>query len=261
MTKRRSRPRFPWLSSAVSKVSSLRSLRLLRVAKGELGILVGLLLLAVIVLAFAALADETLEGDTRSFDRKIMLAMRNADDPANPIGPRWFEEGARDITSLGSTGVLALVSLGVVGFLALAGARGAAVLVLTSVGGGFLFLTLLKSAFARPRPDVVPHAVQIFSSSFPSGHAALSAITYLTLGVLLARVQPHGWLKAYLVGLAVTLTFLVGTSRVYLGVHWPTDVLAGWCIGSAWAIGCWVVALILQRRGQVERDVEGHTAK
>ena len=152
--------------------------------------------------------------------------------------------------------VAALDAGSALGFLGLAGARGAAVLVATSVTGGILLVTLLKDVFARTRPDLVLQAARVFTTSFPSGHATMSAITYLTLGALLARVQPDRSLKAYLLGVAIALTMLVGISRVYLGVHWPTDVLAGWCIGSAWAIGCWFLARWFQRRGQVETDIE-----
>jgi len=84
--------------------------------------------------------------------------------------------------------------------------------------------------------------------SFPSGHAFLSAVTFLTLGALLARVQREPGLKAYMLGVAIALTIVVGLSRLYLGVHWPTDVLAGWCAGAAWAILCWSAADRLQRR-------------
>ena len=82
----------------------------------------------------------------------------------------------------------------------------------------------------------------------------LAAVVYLTLGALLARVQPRRWLKAYVLGLAVVLTILIGLSRVYLGVHWPTDVLAGWTAGAAWGLMVWCVALWLQQRGQIEPD-------
>jgi undecaprenyl-diphosphatase len=116
-----------------------------------------------------------------------------------------------------------------------------------------LLSTALKLGFARPRPDLVPHGVRVYTASFPSGHAMLSAVTYLTLGALLARVQPQRRVKAFLLGLAIALTVLIGMSRVYLGVHWPSDVLAGWCGGAAWASLCWFVALQLQRRGEVER--------
>jgi undecaprenyl-diphosphatase len=115
----------------------------------------------------------------------------------------------------------------------------------------------LKELFDRPRPDLVPHAVQVYTASFPSGHAMLSAVAYLTLGALLARVQAQRRVKAYLLGVSVLLAVLIGVSRVYLGVHWPTDVLAGWCVGAAWAMFCWTVALWLQRRGKVEGDAMG----
>jgi len=220
----------------------------------ELLLPVLLLVTAGTLLAFGKLAVEVLEGETRSFDRALLLAFRNPADPSDPLGPRWLEEAARDITSLGSTVVLTFVTLAVAGFLALARKRGAALLVLVSVGGGTLLSTLLKLGFERPRPDLVPHAAAVYTASFPSGHAMLSAVTYLTLGTLLARIQPRRRLRAYIVAIAVLLTLLVGTSRIYLGVHWPTDVLAGWCLGAAWAMLCWAVALWLQRRGRVESN-------
>jgi undecaprenyl-diphosphatase len=120
--------------------------------------------------------------------------------------------------------------------------------------------TGLKMGFERPRPDLVPHATQVYTASFPSGHAMLSAVTYLTLGALLSRVQRRRRVKAFFLGLALTLTLLIGLSRVYLGVHWPSDVLAGWCIGAAWASLCWFVALQLQRSGQVEEPGETDVA-
>ncbi len=228
--------------------------RWIRVDRTELGTIAAVFVLAVSLLAFSALADEALEGDTLTFDRAVLLAMRS--DSGDPAGPPWLQGAARDITSLGSNTVLALVSLGVIGFLILSGAYGAALLVFASVSGGYALVTLLKDVFARARPDLVPHAVEVLSASFPSGHATLSAVTYLTLGALLVRVQAHSHLKAYILGVAIGATVLVGISRIYLGVHWPTDVLAGWCIGSAWAMVCWLVAVWFQRRGQVEQDIK-----
>jgi undecaprenyl-diphosphatase len=163
---------------------------------------------------------------------------------------------ARDVTSLGSYAVLGLMFVLVLGYIVMLGKRGAAVFILTSVLGGQILSTVLKTLFERPRPDLVPHATQVFTASFPSAHAMLSAVTYLTLGALLTRVVPSHRVKVYVMSAAAFLTLLVGVSRVYLGVHWPTDVLAGWCVGSAWAVLCWAVALHLQRSGAVEKPSE-----
>jgi undecaprenyl-diphosphatase len=228
----------------------------LQLGRREIGPLAAVLLAAGSALAFGKLAEEVLEGDTRTFDRTMLLALRDPADLSDPVGPVWVEEMARDVTSLGGTAVLVLVPVAVIGFLLMVRKRGAALLVLGSIGGGVLLSTILKNVFERTRPDLVPHAVHVYTASFPSGHAMLSAVTYLTLGALLTRVQPQRRVKAYLLTVAVVLTVLIGVSRVYLGVHWPTDVLAGWCIGSAWAMLCWLAALWLQRRGQVERDTQ-----
>jgi undecaprenyl-diphosphatase len=220
--------------------------------------LLSLFALSFFAWAFVEIAGEVIEGDTAKFDRTILLALREPNDPANPIGPGWLEEAARDITALGGHVLLTIIALATLAYLLMTRKRHAALLLIASVGGGMLLSTVLKMGFERPRPDLVPHATRVYTASFPSGHAMLSAVTFLTLGALLARVQPNRRLKAYLLGLAVTLTILVGVSRVYLGVHWPSDVLAGWCVGAAWASLCWFIALQLQRQGQVETGHEGH---
>ena len=158
----------------------------------------------------------------------------------------------RDFTSLGSPSVLALVTIAVVGYLWLERERGTALFVLLAVAGGATLEMLLKVGFARPRPELVSHLVDVNSFSFPSGHATMATITYLTLGVLLASAQEHRRMKLYLLAVATFLALLVGISRIYLGVHYPTDVLAGWCIGAAWAALCWIVFHWLQGRGQIE---------
>ena len=192
--------------------------------------------------AFVALAGEVLEGDSHTFDRVVLLALRDPLDPAVPLGPRWLEQVARDVTSLGSVTVLVLLTVAVAGYLLLIHRRALAALMLASIGGGSLLSALLKGAFGIPRPDVVPHAVEAYTTSFPSGHAMLSAVTYLTLAALLAGAQEQARVKVYLIVVAIALAVLVGVSRIYLAVHWPTDVLAGWCVGSAWAMLCWLVA-------------------
>jgi undecaprenyl-diphosphatase len=224
----------------------------LRLRLNEAAPLLSLAAVSFFAWAFVEIADEVLEGDSMSFDRAILLALRNPKDLSDPIGPSWFEEVARDFTALGGHAVLTFVTLATLAYLVMTRKRHAALLVIAAVGGGMLLSTLFKLGFSRPRPDLVPHAARVYTASFPSGHAMLSAVTYLTLGALLARVQPQRRLKAFLIGLAVILTVLVGMSRIYLGVHWPSDVLAGWCLGAAWASLCWFVALQLQRQGQVE---------
>ncbi len=202
--------------------------------------------------AFAGLAGEVKEGETRRFDERVLLALRNPADRADPLGPAWVEESERDFTALGGVAVMSLLTCGVVGFLLLDRKNRAALLVLAAVGGGLLLSSVLKHDFERPRPDLVPHGAYVYTSSFPSGHSTLAAATYLTLGALLARVQAKRRIKVFLLGFAILITLLVGVSRVYLAVHWPTDVLAGWTLGGLWALTCWLVARQLQRRGKVE---------
>ena len=223
-----------------------------RLRLNEVGPLLSLAGFGFFAWAFIAIADEVREGETHSLDSFFLLALRNPQDIADPLGPSWLEEAARDITGLGGYAVLTIVVLATLAYLLLARKRGAALLVLGAVVGGMLLSTGLKLGFERPRPDLVPHGARVYTASFPSGHAMLSAITYLTLGALLARVQERRHIQAFLMGLAVFITLLVGMSRVYLGVHWPSDVLAGWAVGAAWAALCWFVALQLQRRGKVE---------
>jgi undecaprenyl-diphosphatase len=226
------------------------------IGRHERGTLVALLAVCAGVWLFVELADEVLEGETQSLDERILLALREPGDPAEPRGPKWFEELVRDGTALGGVAVLTFVTLAVLGLLLLQGRSHAALLVFVAVCGGWLGSTALKYAFDRPRPDLVPHGSHVVTSSFPSGHSMMSAVTYLTLGALVARFFDGFKLKAYVLLLAVLTTGAVGFSRVYLGVHWPTDVLAGWTVGGCWALLCWTVARVLQRRGKVEPPME-----
>jgi undecaprenyl-diphosphatase len=222
----------------------------------ELGSVAVLGLAGGALFAFLKLAGEIREGDTHRFDEAILLALRQPGDLAEPIGPPWLKQVMTDLTALGGFTVLGLLTLVSIFYLLMDGKRRAAILLAVSIGGGTILSTLLKSGFDRPRPELVAHMVEVHTLSFPSGHAMLSAVTYLTLGVLLARLSPRRAVKAYVVGVAVLLTLLVGCSRVFLGVHWPTDVVGGWCVGAAWALLCWQVAVILQRRGELEHAGE-----
>lgn len=210
------------------------------------------LFIAGLLLCFGFIAQQVVEGEPIAFDRSVMLALRQASDPSLPLGPSWLPEAARDVTALGSTVVLGIVLLVVTGYLFAAGKRHTGWFVLATVLSGTALNSLLKLVFARPRPDLVTHLTQVLTLSFPSGHAALSAICYLTLGTLLAQTQASRAIRIHLIVTAMVLTLLVGLSRVYLGVHYPTDVLAGWCIGIAWAMICWTIMSRFQRRGMVE---------
>lgn len=204
--------------------------------------------------AFAELADEVTAGEVHHLDEDLLLMMRTPGDRSDPIGPEWLEEMARDLTALGGVAVLTLLTAAVAIYLLLRRKGRAALFVAASVVGGVLLGTALKVGFSRPRPDLVPHDSHAGLASFPSGHSLMAAVTWLTLALLLARVEASARVRAYLILLAVVLTMLVGVSRVYVGVHWPTDVLAGWALGASWAALCWLVARWLQRRGQIETE-------
>lgn len=214
-------------------------------ARREVGLTSALLVFALLTLAF--LAIDRAYGSGRSFDEALLLSLRTPGDPANPIGSVGIEEAVRDITALGSFTVLTLVTLISVGFLvAIKRYAEAGMLAFAAIGGQVLSETL-KAFFERPRPDLVAHIVETTSASMPSGHAMMSAAIYLSIGALIARVQPRRRLKTYIHIAALLITLLVGVSCVYLGVHWPTDVLIGWCLGAAWAILCWSVIAWLTR--------------
>ncbi len=217
-----------------------------------------LLLVAGGLWGFMELADEVQDGDSHALDRRILLAMRVEGDTAEPVGPHWLEEAGRDFTALGGGAVLTALSLAAVGAAFILRRRRIALLIVIAIAGGTLLSTLLKRGFDRPRPDLISHGAEVVSESFPSGHSMMSAIVYLTLGILLTRVLPSRGLKVYVVALAGVVTILVGLSRVYLGVHWPTDVVAGWAVGAAWALLFWLVSLWFSSRGAPKR---GRTEK
>jgi undecaprenyl-diphosphatase len=216
-------------------------------ARREIGPIALVLLVGACLLVFRHIAEEVGEGDTRAFDRAIIYALRTPGDPHRPIGPDWLNTAAVDVTSLGSVTVLAIIVILVCGlFLSFRRWREAAALMLAS-GGGLVITNWLKDWFQRDRPPEILHAVQAINASFPSGHAMLSATVFLTLGALIAHFAERRRVRVYALTAAVILSVTVGCSRVYLGVHWPTDVLAGWCLGSAWALVWWGAAIAWER--------------
>lgn len=191
--------------------------------------------------------------DVRAFDEAVLLSMRESGQPNNPIGPPRFEEFVRDLTALGSQYVLFLGVMAVCGYLAMRRQYHAILLLLAATLGGYMVAGLLKGMFDRPRPELVS-ALSFTTGfrSFPSGHSVMAAAVFLTMGALLTRlVKPWGH-KVYFLSMAIILTMLVGLSRIYLGMHHPTDVMAGWIVGGIWAGLCWEIASLLQKRGKVE---------
>jgi undecaprenyl-diphosphatase len=195
---------------------------------------------AVLTLLFV-LAERVVQGDAFAFDRRLLLALRGTDGA--PIGSVRFTSMVRDVTALGSTTVLTIVVAFAGLLLASAGRWRTGALVALACAGGSWANVLLKHAIARTRPDLVPHLMAETSNSFPSGHAANSAIVYLTLATLAWPLLRRPAARGFAVAAAALLVVAIGMSRLYLGVHWPSDVLAGWLFGALWAIGWWRIEL------------------
>lgn len=192
------------------------------------------------VWGFLSIGGEIAEGESLAFDRQLLLALRNPGDLHDPVGGRALEEAMRDVTALGGFTLLTLFTVvAVLTFLA-HGKRLHAALMTAAVLGANFSGSQLKHLYGRPRPDVVPHGVYVYSASFPSGHSLMSSAFYLTLAVLLASLEARRSVKLTFFLLAALIMAAVGFSRVYLGVHWPSDVLGGWCAGAAWALAAWI---------------------
>lgn len=215
------------------------------------GHFLSLVLLAVVIGAawvFVELADELGEGELHAIDLAILELFRNAQNPSDPIGPPWFEVLMRDATALGGVLVLSLLVVSTVLALWMERHRRAAAWMAAAAVGALALSTLFKNLFMRERPDIVTDTIMPLGYSFPSGHSMLSAAVYLTLGALLTHVVPHAPTRTFVLFMAFLLAFVTGISRIYLGVHFPSDVLAGWTLGLAWAALCWLVAWNLHDR-------------
>lgn len=203
------------------------------------------LLLAVMAVigGFLEMASEVREQETRKFDEAILLAMRAPGDLSDPVGGAYVEEAARDLTALGGMTILTLVTLTAFGAAHFAGRKKLAWLGLAFVLAGSGMTSVLKSGYNRPRPELVEHGVAVSNASFPSGHSMMAAIIWLILGIVVARTCERRRERIFIVVISCLITLTVGVSRVYLGVHWPTDVAAGWLLGAAWALVFWLVAM------------------
>jgi undecaprenyl-diphosphatase len=185
---------------------------------------------------------EALKAGPGSLDRTIILALRVSGHPDRPIGAAWVPSAVRDVTALGSSVVLTLLVALCASFLALRGRWRTAGMVIAATSLGAVAVTVLKALVGRSRPDLVARLVEESSNSFPSGHAANSAIVYLTMASLLFPVVRERRARVFLLVVALLLVAMIGASRVYLGVHWPSDVLAGWAFGAGWALLWWRLA-------------------
>lgn len=198
-------------------------------------ILFGFFLVSLSLWALLTIGGEMAEGETAAFDRWALLALRNPANLSDPIGPRGFEEAMRDITALGGVTVLTLITIVVVIALWRGARRAEATVFAGVVIAAQAASEGLKILYDRPRPTLVPHASYVYSNSFPSGHSAMSAAVYILLAAILAANLKTQASRTLVFGLAVLLVVMIGISRVYLGVHWPTDVLAGWALGCGMA--------------------------
>ncbi|HEY1124859.1 MAG TPA: phosphatase PAP2 family protein [Sphingobium sp.] len=198
------------------------------------------------------LASEVAEGDTLAFDRAILIAIRKATEGHDGLRDS-LRQFMLDVTTLGNNGLLTLIALLAVGFLVASGKRRLGALLGAGIVVGSAASGLLKLAYDRARPDVVVHLVDVNNASFPSGHAMNSAVVYLTMAALLARGQKARAPRLYIIGVGIALTLMIGLSRLYLGVHWPTDVLVGWIFGASWAALLTYGGVQLQATGSVER--------
>ena len=208
------------------------------------------LLLGIITLgvyAFIQIADEMAEGEIRNLDETLFLMMRVPGDPSRSIGPEWLQETALEVTAVGGYPLIMLTLAAVSGFFIVTKRYGAALYVVLSVGSGALLSYTLKKFYARPRPDLVDHLDTVHTASFPSGHAMVTTVAYLTLAAIVISYLETRRARAYVITVAVLVAVMVGVSRVYLGVHWPSDVAAGWALGAAWASFSWLVVHMLQR--------------
>ncbi|MFN3313400.1 MAG: phosphatase PAP2 family protein [Hyphomonas sp.] len=212
-----------------------------RASLREVGPIAAFGVIALSLIGFLALADIFGDEPPKALEESILIALRVPGDPSTPIGPLWLQYAIADITALGGFTVLTLLTVGAAIYRIVLKDYATALIILVAVGSGAIASNILKLLFDRARPELVEHLTHATSSSFPSGHATQAAIAFLTLGALMARAQPDRRLKTLILAGAVLLTILVGCSRVYLGVHWPTDVLAGWCFGAAWAAIWWLV--------------------
>ncbi|MFC5344259.1 phosphatase PAP2 family protein [Brevundimonas staleyi] len=216
------------------------------VARAEFAALGALAIVTLGIMTFVEIADDMTEADGQAFDQMVLQWMQPI--AGQPRGPWWLQEAAGDITSLGGIAVLGLFAIVAIGMLLILRKRLSALLLVVGLAGGVALSEGLKAIFERERPPAVYQAVATLNASFPSGHALLSTVFYLSVAVMMTRAFPKKRLKAYVLGVGMVFALMVGLTRVYLGAHWASDVMAGWCVGAAWAMALWLVSYAVERR-------------
>lgn len=229
------------------KINSLKNF-ITNYSSREIKILINLFILVTALLVFIYVAKEVASGDTQKIDKLVLEYLRDNAEMKLPIGPTWFTAAMTDITALGGATIILMITAAVSLYLMIQKKYEYMWLILIATVGGALISFGLKELFARERPPLIFHLLTVKSMSFPSGHAMMSSVVYLTQGALLAKVQPNKNLRVCILLIVIFLVFLIGISRVYLGFHYPSDVLAGWSVGFAWASLCWLVVIYLQRK-------------
>ncbi len=219
-------------------------IRLKNVGFTELRILLALFIIVAGSWLFIQLAGNVNKGTSDNFDRMIIELIEKGNTIVNQ---QMLSMAMEDVTALGSGTVIFLLTIALAGYYFFHKDYIAFWLIVIAVAGGTLLSFALKEIFARERPSQIISLISVDSYSFPSGHSMMSAVIYLSLAALIARIQPTRRIKIYVLSLAVILTLLIGISRIYLGVHYPTDVLAGWSIGLVWALICWIAAEFVTR--------------
>lgn len=188
------------------------------------------------VWSFFGLASEWREGELVGFDNWILNALRQPGHPHEPVGPAWLAEMMRDLSGAGSVTMLTLVTLAAFIVLMAYERRREAMTFAAGVLMATISSDIFKAFYSRPRPAYAIYSILPTSHSFPSGHSTSSTATYFLLAIVIARLEARFSVKVLAFGFAALLSILIGISRVYLGVHWPSDVLAGWCLGAGWAL-------------------------
>ena len=215
-------------AAALSYVA--RRLRDLHAAAGVV-LLAGAVIAALCLVAFAWLASHVVAGRTQAFDVAVLATLARHQSPA-------LTAVMVNVTLLGTSTVVIGVAFISALFLTLGRQRDSAALLLAATIGAVLLNEVLKAAFARPRPHVFAWGARVVDTSFPSGHAMSAAAVYATIAYLAARQEARRATRLTTYAVAAAIIVAVAFSRLYLGVHYPTDVVAGVVVGWAWAAFC-----------------------